>query len=229
MVVRGRVQRSDARAEARLIRRPNLLSGERLPSPPRQKRSLEKRERLKSAALDIFRRKGYHAAAIDEIARKAGLPVGGFYQHYRSKRQLLLALMDEMIAAMARLDLRDIEHSGDTRSSLRDFLARAFSGDFAYLGAYRAWQEAALSDPALARHQRRIRAWTLGRVIRFFRRLETLPGARKAVDIPVLARAMDLFFWNLLGEAVQRKRAGLDTWLDAATHLIYHALFTDPV
>jgi hypothetical protein len=45
----------------------------------------------------------------------------------------------------------------------------------------------------------------------------------------VLARAMDLFFWSLLGEAVGRSRAGLDPWLDAATHLMYHALFTDPV
>ncbi len=212
-----------------MIRRPNLLAAERLPSPPRQKRSQEKRNRLKSAALDVFRRKGYHAASIEEIARKAGLPVGGFYQHYRSKRQLLLALMDQMIAAMARLDLRDIEHSSNVRSSLRDFLERAFSGDFAYLGAYRAWQEAVLSDRTLARHQRRIRFWTLGRVTQFFRRLETLPGARKGVAIPALARAMDLFFWNLLAEAVERPRADFDPWLDAATHLIYHALFADPV
>jgi hypothetical protein len=54
-----------------------------------------------------------------------------------------------------------------------------------------------------------------------------LPGARKNVDIFGLSRAMDIFFWSLLGQAVQLPKARLNQSIDAATHLIYHALFRD--
>ncbi len=212
------------------VNRPNLLAGEDLPAAPRQKRSLEKRARIKTAALGLFRDRGFQATSIEDIARKARVPVGGFYQHYRSKRQLLLVLMDDLLETMAQLDLRPAA-SADLRDnlqiSLRDFLARAFSGDLRYLGAYRAWREAALSDRELARKQRQIRAWTTRRVTGVFEALHQLPGGRGNVDIPSLARHMDSFFWNLLGEAVDASKIELEQWIDSAAHLMYHALFQD--
>lgn len=207
------------------ITRPNLLVGEDLPPEPRQKRSLEKRARIKAAALDLFRARGFERTSIEDIARKARVPVGGFYQHYRSKRQLLLALMDDLIGVMARLKL---EAQSDARAGLRGFLARAFSGDLRYLGAYRAWQEAALSDAALARKQKRIRAWTTARVTALFHAFSQHPEARAGVNIAALGRAMDTFFWTILGEAIHASSIQLDQWIDAAAHLIDHALFRDP-
>ena len=94
-------------------------------------------------------------------------------------------------------------------------------------GWYRAWQEAALSDPSLARKQVAIQAWTTGRALRLFQALQKLPGARKNVDVLGLARAMDSFFWSLLAQAVQMPKARLNQSIEAATHLIYHALFHD--
>ncbi|MBZ5621483.1 MAG: TetR/AcrR family transcriptional regulator [Acidobacteriia bacterium] len=207
--------------------RPNLLAGEDLPAEPYQKRSREKRARLKTAALALFGEKGYEGASIEEIASRADLAVGGFYQHFRSKRQLLLALMDELLDHLSRLDLRP-KGSADIRAGLRAFLSRAFATDLQFLGAYRAWQEAALSDAGLARKQAHIHAWTTARVATAFTLLQQLPGARPGVDIGALARVMDSFFWNLLAQAVRLRAAELNQWIDAATHLIYHALFTDP-
>jgi hypothetical protein len=43
-----------------------------------------------------------------------------------------------------------------------------------------------------------------------------------------IAVAMDSFFWNLLSQARGLSKAELNQHLDAATHLIFHALFTDP-
>ena len=206
--------------------RPDLLASEDLPPAPRQKRSRDKRDRLKAAALALFGEKGYDATSIEDIARRADLAVGGFYLHFRSKRQLLLALMDDLLEALRRLDLRP-KGSGDIRTGLRAFLGEAFSADLSYLGAYRAWREAAASDRELAHHQAHIHAWTGARVAGLFRMLAGLPGARRGVDIDGLARVMDSFFWNLLAQASQLKRTELDEWLDVATHLIYHALFTD--
>jgi AcrR family transcriptional regulator len=207
--------------------RPNLLAGEDLPPEPRQKRSIEKRARLKEAGLALFGEKGYEGTSIDEIAARARLAVGGFYQHFRSKRQLLLALMDELLEKLSQLSLRP-KAAGDVRAGLREMLAVAFSHDLRSLGAYRAWQEAALSDPGLAHKQVEIHAWTTTRVTAVFQFLGQLPGARPAVDIPGLARAMDSFFWSLLARAVLMRKAELNQWIDSATHLIYHAMFTDP-
>ena len=205
--------------------RPNLLRGENLPPSPLQQRSRVKHERLQAAALALFGENGYEGTSIDEIARRANLAMGTFYQHYRSKRQLLLALMDDLLEGLSRLELRPV--GSDVRLGLRGLLARAFSTDLRYLGAYRAWQEAALSDSDLATKQQQIHAWTTARVQALFSALQQHPRARRGVDIAALARVMDSFFWNLLAQAVQFSKPELNQWLDAATHLIYHALVTD--
>jgi AcrR family transcriptional regulator len=209
-----------------VTKRPNLLAGEDLPPEPRQKRSQDKRARLKAAALAQFGEKGYEGASIEVIAQRANLAVGGFYQHFRSKRQLLLSLMDELLEKLSRLDLQPGAFT-DVRTGLHALLSRAFSHDLRYLGAYRAWQEAALSDPDLARKQAQIHAWTTARVTTVFQLLQRLPNARPGVDIPSLARVMDSFFWSLLAQAVRMPTTELNRWIDAATHLIYHAIFLD--
>jgi AcrR family transcriptional regulator len=210
----------------RAVKRPKLLVREALPPAPRQRRSREGRARLKVAALELFRERGYAGTSIDDIAARARLAVGGFYLQFRSKRQLLVVLMDDLVGALNEIDLR-LDASSDPRVALRDLLSRAFSSDLHYLGAYRAWQEAILTDADLANKQRGIHAWTTARVFRTFTFLQTLPGARAGVDLQALARVMDTFFWALLGEALRLPRIELHRSLDAATLLVFHALFID--
>ena len=206
--------------------RPDLLAREDLPSLPRQKRSLDKRARLKAAGRALFGAKGYERASVEEIAERAGLAVGTFYQHFRSKRQLLLSLMNELLERLGQLNLRPSTEF-DVQAGLHHLLSQAFATDLQYLGVYRAWQEAALFDPDLARKQTEIHAWTTARVESLFRLLSAQPGARPGVDIPSLARIMDSFFWNLLAQAVHMPKVKLDRWIESSTHLIYHALFRD--
>jgi len=207
-----------------MANRPNLLAGEDLPPAPRQRRSLAKHARLKKAGLQVFREKGYEAASIEEVARRAGIAVGAFYQHFRSKRQLLLALMDELLERLAELNLRP-EGGGDVRANLHQFLSRALAADLRYLGAYRAWRQAALSDPELARKQRRIHEWTVGRIAGLLAHLSQLPGARRGVDLEGLAVVLDSLFWDFLAKASQMSPAGRARWLAAIVHLMYHAIF----
>ncbi len=210
-----------------MISRPDLLAGEDLPPAPKQKRSFEKKVRLKAAGLALFGEKGYQLTSIDEIAQRAQFAVGGFYQHFRSKRQLLLVLMDDLLLKLSRVDLRP-KGVADIRAGLQALLSQAFSADLEYLGAYRAWQEAVASDTELALKEVQIRAWTTGRVLAAFSFLQQLPGARRDVDVPGLALAMDSFFWNLLAQAVHLSQPELSRWIESSTHLIYHALFCDP-
>jgi len=206
--------------------RPNLLKDEDLLPEPAQVRSRQKRARIEAAALALFGLKGYECVSIDEIAAKAKLAVGGFYQHFRSKRQLLLVLMDELLENLSRMDLRP-KGTANIRLGLRGFLTRALSADLQYLGAYRAWREAAITDAFLAKKEAEIRAWTTARVYKAFSLLQQLPGARRGVDLKALAQVMDGLFWNLLGQAATLAKVDLEAWIDSATHLIFHALFED--
>ncbi|HEY1643701.1 MAG TPA: TetR/AcrR family transcriptional regulator [Streptosporangiaceae bacterium] len=68
----------------------------RLPRPAR-------RRQLLGAARDVFVAQGYHAAAMDEIAEKAGVSKPVLYQHFPGKLELYLALLDESVAELNRI------------------------------------------------------------------------------------------------------------------------------
>ena len=54
----------------------------------------ERRAQLLTAALEIFSTAGYHAAGMDEIAEQAGITKPVLYQHFPSKLDLYLAVLD---------------------------------------------------------------------------------------------------------------------------------------
>jgi len=206
--------------------RPNLVKSEKLPPEPRQRRSREKRARLKHAALALFYARGYERTSIEDIAKRANLATGTFYQHYRSKRQLLVVLMEDLLTAMSQLSLQP-DAGGDPRELLRGLLTRAFTTDRRYLGAYRAWREAMLSDPHLAQDWRDIRQWTTQRVAALLMVLQQRPGARQDIAIAPLAELVDTLGWSLLDKPAFLSLGQVNARIDAATHLIYHALFLD--
>ncbi len=75
---------------------PQAKSGStRLPRPAR-------RLQLLGAARDVFVAQGYHAAAMDEIAERAGVSKPVLYQHFPGKLELYLALLDESATSWSR-------------------------------------------------------------------------------------------------------------------------------
>ena len=70
--------------------RSNGPAGTRLPRPAR-------RRQLLGAAQEVFVAQGYHAAAMDEIAERAGVSKPVLYQHFPGKLELYLALLDESV------------------------------------------------------------------------------------------------------------------------------------
>ncbi len=54
----------------------------------------ERRAQLLEAALEVFTAAGYHAAAMDEIADRAQVSKPVLYQHFPSKLDLYLAVLD---------------------------------------------------------------------------------------------------------------------------------------
>jgi AcrR family transcriptional regulator len=59
-----------------------------------------RREQLLQAAQEVFVAQGYHAAAMDDIAERAGVSKPVLYQHFPGKLELYLALLDVHIGAL---------------------------------------------------------------------------------------------------------------------------------
>ncbi len=53
-----------------------------------------RRKQLLAAAQEVFVANGYHAAAMDDIAERAGVSKPVLYQHFPGKLELYLALLD---------------------------------------------------------------------------------------------------------------------------------------
>ena len=54
-----------------------------------------RRAQLLESALEVFVAQGYHAAAMDDIADRAGVSKPVLYQHFPGKLELYLALLDQ--------------------------------------------------------------------------------------------------------------------------------------
>jgi AcrR family transcriptional regulator len=60
-----------------------------------------RRLQLLRAAQDVFVAQGFHAAAMDDIADRAGVSKPVLYQHFPGKRELYLALLEEHVSELA--------------------------------------------------------------------------------------------------------------------------------
>jgi len=110
----------------------------------------ERRAQLLDSALDVFVAQGYHAAAMDDIAERAGVSKPVLYQHFPSKLDLYLALLDaacDQVIANCRLALAS---TPDNKTRV----AAAMAAFYAYVaeerGAFRLVFESDLtSEPAV--------------------------------------------------------------------------------
>ena len=61
-------------------------------------RTPDKRRRILDAAVHVFARKGYFAARVSDIAKKAGVADGTIYLYFKSKEDVLVRLFDEVMS-----------------------------------------------------------------------------------------------------------------------------------
>lgn len=92
----------------------------------------ERRAQLLEAAQAVFVERGYHAAAMDDIAEHAGVSKPVLYQHFPGKLELYLALLDAHCATLEDLVrealARPVESNEDrvraTSEAYFDFVSR---------------------------------------------------------------------------------------------------------
>lgn len=86
----------------------------------------ERRAQLLAAALEVFTVAGYHSAAMDEIADRAGVSKPVLYQHFPSKLDLYLAVLDTHIDSLVFAIQRAIQSTTDNAKRVQATIAAYF-------------------------------------------------------------------------------------------------------
>ncbi len=99
----------------------------------------QRRVQLLDAALDVFTSKGYHASAMDDIADAAGVSKPVLYQHFPSKLDLYLALLDQACERLVDVVEEALDSTDDnadrviaTMGAFYEFVSSS-SGEFRFV------------------------------------------------------------------------------------------------
>jgi AcrR family transcriptional regulator len=99
---------------------------EKLPSPRWTRRAEARPEEILEAALEAFTERGFDAARMEDVARRAGLSKAGVYLYFPSKTALLTALIEAKVAPLARVAQTIAENgAADPVTALRMMAAAA--------------------------------------------------------------------------------------------------------
>ncbi|SEQ02440.1 MULTISPECIES: TetR/AcrR family transcriptional regulator [Lentzea] len=82
-----------------------------------------RRAQLLAAAQDVFVANGYHAAAMDEIAERAGVSKPVLYQHFPGKLELYMALLESHVDELVGRVRTAIGSTSDNKLRVRAAVA----------------------------------------------------------------------------------------------------------
>src|SRR3954453_14044635 len=86
-----------------------------------------RREQLLAVALEVFAREGFHGTSMNEVAEAAGVTKPVLYQHFRSKRELFLALLDDVGAGLRNAIGKAAVEAGTPRAQVEKGFAAFFT------------------------------------------------------------------------------------------------------
>src|SRR6202142_2776506 len=110
------VMPSQPRKSASITRRMRALraaSGAKpAPAETRKARSPARREAILTAALDEFSARGFEAARLDDVAKRAGVAKGTIYLYFRDKeslfQELIRAMLTPLVGTIETLGAADV-------------------------------------------------------------------------------------------------------------------------
>jgi AcrR family transcriptional regulator len=130
----------------------NTVRSERPATVPRK-------EAILASAVELFRRRGFHAVGIDEIGSAAGITGPGVYRHFRNKEGLLVVLIERVTVPLLEGAKEIVAKTRSPRTALDRLVGLhvAFAMEDGALVAV--WVQEQRSLPEAERHRlRRIQA-----------------------------------------------------------------------
>jgi AcrR family transcriptional regulator len=105
---------------------------------------------LLDAAMEVFVARGYHAAAMDEIAERAGVSKPVLYQHFPGKQELYLALLDESVGRLVEAVAAAVRSTSDNRQRVNATFAAYFGYVAEHSGTFKlVFESDFASEPAV--------------------------------------------------------------------------------
>mgnify|MGYP001551024723 FL=1 len=96
----------------------------------REQRSAARREAILSAALDEFSSRGFEAARLDDVAKRAGVAKGTIYLYFRDKetlfQELLRTMLTPLIGTIEALGAGDMPLSALTEQIVELFVREIY-------------------------------------------------------------------------------------------------------
>jgi len=97
--------------------------------PRFQRRKEDRPQEITAAAFEVFAEKGYAAARVEEVARRAGVSKGLLYLYFKTKEALFKAVVRSVVVRRVDALLRSLEDTDLTseafmRGPLLDFMKR---------------------------------------------------------------------------------------------------------
>lgn len=139
------------------------------PLRPRQERSRLTAERITAAALALLERKSFAELTVVEIARKAGVSVGGFYARFPSKQALLQYFDATIVEGILERAARELDSERLTGADARTVVTTYIRLAVSMFRRHRAvLQQVALrsrtsTDPSFKQRIRKANAFLHGR------------------------------------------------------------------
>src|ERR1700750_2119323 len=110
-----------------MVNMTSAMSGTQAAGRPVALARAARRKQLLAAAQQVFVAQGYHAAAMDDIAERAGVSKPVLYQHFPSKLELYLALLDAQAEALAATVVAALAGTTDNRERIHRVLSAYFA------------------------------------------------------------------------------------------------------
>jgi AcrR family transcriptional regulator len=120
--------------------------GGRLPRKARRAQLLE-------SALEVFVAQGYHAAAMDDIAERAGVSKPVLYQHFPGKLELYLALLEQSVDTIIDAVRAALASTQDNKQRVLATMEVFYDYVASAHGAFRLVFESDLTNEPLVRAQ----------------------------------------------------------------------------
>ena len=113
----------------------------------------ERRAQLMESALEVFVVQGYHAAAMDDIADRAGVSKPVLYQHFPGKLELYLALLDQSCEQVIRACAEALEATDDNKQRVANTMTAFYDYVAREEGAFRLVFESDLTNEPAVRER----------------------------------------------------------------------------
>lgn len=98
-----------------------------MPAPRYQRRKEDRPQEISEAAFQVFAEKGYAAARVDEVAKRAGVSKGLLYLYFETKEELFKAVIKSVVtrridALLLALERTELSSEEFIRGPLLEFM-----------------------------------------------------------------------------------------------------------